>query len=154
MVLERPQNAKQLEDFVEKAINEYKLSSIREMSEIANVSNDTIVEVIQKLITENRIDGRIDLEDERFFSSRIDVSTAPTVKSSTEARIVQPDNKYGKYAILSGAAIIIVDELIPIFTINSISMADVKGILLLMGLGLIIGGLYYTSQRGTEIVTE
>lgn len=154
MTLERPQNKAQLDEFVERAINEYKLSSIREMSEIADVSVERVVEVIQELLNNNRIDGRLDLENERFFSSKVDVSTAPSIKNSTNARIIQPDNKYGKYAILSGAALMVIDELIPTFTINSISSADIKGILLLVGLGLIFGGLYYIGQRGTKIVSE
>ena len=80
MTLERPRDESQLDDFIEKAINEYKLSSIREISEIANVSIDRILDVIQELIAEGRIIGRLDIENGRFFNSNVDVPAAQQLR--------------------------------------------------------------------------
>lgn len=149
-----PQELIDLKQTVEQLIEVHKYSSITEISEKLEIDEDSTRELIQDLIEDGSLEGRIDESGSRFFSSNVKVSTAPSLPSGPDIEVQRPDLGNGKYGLVAGFVLFIISEVLPDFSIGFLAMEDLRGILIIISLAIIIASLMFLSRKEVVLTSS
>ena len=141
-------NNRTVEEELVNLVNYEGYSSILFISERLDVNQDTVLELIQKLMDSGELQGTLSEDNTRFFKSDVKISTAPALPNHEPNITVEtPNIKLGLYAIVAGIVIIAIGLLLPAFILE---LADSGGnaAVVISGFAALLGGLCYVSRGG------
>ncbi|MHA1960277.1 MAG: hypothetical protein ACW99U_08605 [Candidatus Thorarchaeota archaeon] len=137
-------DAKQL---LEALVVEKQVSSIEVMSTEIGIDNENTRLLLEELVADGRIHGRISENGERFFKSAVRMSGGRVIPSHSMAASERADSRKGKYAILGGIVTFIVGQVFP-DSLWSVPLIGNLGIIFVFaGMAMILAGLFHMSQE-------
>ena len=141
-------NDNTLEEKLENLVNYEGYSSILFISERLDVNQETVLELLQKLIDAGKIQGTLSSDNTRFFKSEVKISSAPALPHQEPVvTVVKPNVKLGLYAIVAGIVIISVGLLLPQFVFE-LAESGINAAVVMSGFATLLAGLCYISRGG------
>jgi hypothetical protein len=132
---------------LELLVVEQLVSSIDAMSKDIGFDDEDTRVLLEELVAENRIHGRISENGERFFRSAVRISEAPVIQRPSTTESDGSDSRKGRYAVLGGIVTFIVGQVFP-DSLWSIPLIGNPGIFFVFaGMALILAGLFHMSQE-------
>ena len=139
-----------LKDNLEQLVAVHKFSSVFEMGERLEIDTETTRALLDELLGEGRLEGILDESGDRFFSSKVKVSDAPTLPSSPELVFEHPNTKNGLYVAIAGLVTIVMALVFPNISIGSLAFEDIRAVFVMVGIVLFLGGLMFISRRESK----
>jgi hypothetical protein len=137
-----------IEEELVNLINYEGYSSVLFISERLDVDQDTVIELLQKLVNAGELQGFMSSDNTRFYKSEVKISTAPALPNHEPIVTVEkPSVKIGLYVIILGIIIISTGFLLPMF-IMEMAESSSNAVLIMSGFATLLGGLCYVSRGG------
>jgi len=128
---------------------EHNVSAIITLSEKLKIEPDAVIEMINELISEGKLQGTITDDGTRFFRSDAKVSDAPVIPREEELpEFLSYDTRPGYAIAIIGAIILLGGALVSVFATDT-SEQDFAAGLFLIGLAILFVGLYLVTKRKT-----
>lgn len=128
---------------------EHNLSAIVTMSDNLKIEPEAVVELINDLISEGKLQGTITEDNARFFRSDAKVSDAPVIEREGKMpEFLSYDTRPGYVIAIIGAIILIVGALVSIYAADATEQDFAAGFFLI-GLLIMIAGLFLVAKRKT-----
>jgi hypothetical protein len=126
-------------------ITETGLSSVEAMSEQLETTEDVVTELIQSLVDEGAVFGKLTEDHKRFFRSDVKKSELPAVSANEELDIVSADRGYAVYVPVTGLLVFIAGQVLhnTIGVVNDGQFYTYTSGIVMGGLILLILGLMY-----------
>ncbi len=136
----------------EKLVNlivEHNVSAIVIMSEKLKIDPEAVVELINELVSEDKLHGILTEDGTRFYRSDAKVSEAPVIShEDSEPDFLSYDTRPGIVISIIGAIILIGGSLVNVYA-TGITEQNFAAALFLIGLVILFGGLYLVTKRNT-----
>ena len=136
----------------EKLINlvvKHNVSAIVTMSEKLEIEPEAVVELIDELISEGKLQGAITEDGKRFFRSNAKVSEAPVIEREEKIPEFLIYNTRPGYVIAIIGAVILGGGAIVNINATDSTEQDFAAGLFLIGLLILFAGLYLVAKRKT-----
>lgn len=133
-----------------KLVMDEDLSSVVILSTRLGMGEDEVRLMLQQLVTEGVLKGRLTPDGQRFFRGDLRVSSRATVSSpEEEPAFMRYNSRPGKYAAVVGLIVVVSGYVV--LTLGHGGMgAETRGIaVMLLGLFILILGCYYVGRRKT-----
>jgi hypothetical protein len=141
-------NNRTIEEELVNLINYEGYSSVLFMSERLDVDEDTIIDLLQKLLDAGELQGYISTDNERFYKSEVKVSSAPTLPyQEPNVKVEKPNQKPGIFAIVLGFIIIAIGLILPLFILE-VAESGGNAVFVMGGFAALLSGLCYVSRGG------
>ena len=128
---------------------EHNVSAIITMSEKLKIEPEAVIEMINELLSEGKLQGTISEDGARFFRSDAKVSDAPVIPREEEhPDFLSYDTRPGYAIAIIGAIILIGGGIISIYATDTTEQ-DFAAILFMVGLLILFTGLYLVTRRDT-----
>jgi hypothetical protein len=127
-------------------VAENKISSLSMICGMIGAEEEQTRLIIEELVDEGTLEGSFTSDGQRFFLSKVKVSTAPIESSKDEGYVIEKaDTRQGKMILLSGLAMMIAGYIVRGFVSIFEISEQVGTAVLMVGLAvLIIGWLMIT----------
>jgi hypothetical protein len=143
-------NMSELKDNLFQLIETQDLSAIESMSKQLGIEEDEVIGLIEELLSEGRLEGRLTEDGTRFFKAKVEVSDAPIIpKEESEPEFLAYDTRPGKYAAIVGIIIIVVSVVVFLIAQGDLQMENFATIFLGLGLLVVFVGCYWIGRRKT-----
>lgn len=130
-------------------VNEHNVSAIITMSEKLKIEPEEVVELINELLSEGKLQGTITEDNMRFFKSDAKVSDAPVIEREDKLpEFLTYDTRPGFVISILGAIVLVGGALVSI-NISDAHEQDLGAVLFLIGLFIMFGGLYLVAKLKT-----
>ena len=126
---------------------EHNVSAIVTMSEKLKVEPEVVIELINELVSEGKLQGTITEDESRFFRSDAKVSDAPVIERVDKLPEFLAYNTRPGYVISIIGAIILVGGALVNANATDVSEQNFAAGLFLIGLLILFGGLYLVAKR-------
>ncbi|MGY5870756.1 MAG: hypothetical protein RTV72_00785 [Candidatus Thorarchaeota archaeon] len=128
---------------------EHNVSAIVTLSEKLEVDQETVIELINELISEKKLQGTITEDGTRFFRSDAKVSDAPVIPRDDELPQFLSYNTRPGYAIAIIGFLVLIGGAIVNAYATVIEESNFAAVLLLVGAVILFAGLYLVAKRKT-----
>lgn len=136
----------------EKLVNlviEHNVSAIVTLSENLKIEPEAVIELINELISENKLHGMLTEDGTRFYRSDAKVSEAPVIHRDEEEPVfLAYDTRPGFVIAIIGAIVLAAGAIVNNYAID-VPEHDFAAMLFLVGLAILFGGLYLVAKRKT-----
>ncbi|MBE0526570.1 MAG: hypothetical protein IH631_06475 [Candidatus Thorarchaeota archaeon] len=130
-------------------VNEHNVSAIITMSEKLKIEPEEVVELINELLSEGKLQGTITEDNMRFFKSDAKVSDAPVIEHEEKLpEFLTYDTRPGFAISIFGVIVLVGGSLVSIYASDT-SEQDFAAGLFLIGLLIMFGGLYLVAKHKT-----
>ncbi|MFW9803014.1 MAG: hypothetical protein ACFFFC_10195 [Candidatus Thorarchaeota archaeon] len=133
---------------------ENNISSIQLMSDRLGVEVDKVASMLNEMVTEGSLEGKITLDGLRFFRKDVEVSKAPKIEISDEGpAFLRYDSRPGRIIAIIGLVVVFIGMGVSYFAAESQSLTLLNQAIAAIGIGIllmIIGG-YQVSRRPTPM---
>ncbi len=134
----------------EKLVNlvvEHNVSAIMILSEKLKLDPEAVIELINELISEDKLHGMISEDGKRFFRSDAKVSDAPVIhRDEYMPEFLSYDTRPGKAIAIIGFIVLIGGGLVNYYA-TVVPERDFAAILFFVGLAIFFGGLYLATKK-------
>ena len=132
-----------------KLIQTENISAIVTMSEKLKVDPEDVIIIINELLSSGVLQGSITEDGSRFFKSTVKVSAAPVIQRDDELpKFLSYNTRPGKFTAVIGFLILAGGVIFNAFASN-IEEQNFATIFILIGLLVLLVGLYLIARRGT-----
>jgi DNA-binding Lrp family transcriptional regulator len=129
------------------SVNYEGYSSILHISERLDVNQEVVLELIQKLIDESKLQGFINNNNTRFFKSKVKISTALALPNHEPNITVEgPNQKLGIFTIILSILIISTGLILPQFILEA-AENGANAVVVISGFVTLLSGLFYISRE-------
>lgn len=136
----------------EKLVNlviEHNVSAIVTLSENLKIEPEAVIELINELISENKLHGMLTDDGSRFYRSDAKVSDAPVIpRDDEEPDFLTYDTRPGFAIAIIGALVLVGGTLVNNYA-TDIAERDFAAMLFLIGIAILFCGLYLVAKRKT-----
>ena len=136
----------------EKLVNlviEHNVSAIMILSEKLKLDPEAVIELINELISEDKLHGMISEDSVRFFRSDPKVSDAPVIHRDDKLpEFLSYDTRPGKVIAIIGFIVLIGAGLVGYYA-TDVNEENFAAILFFVGLAIFLIGLYMVTKRDT-----
>ena len=130
-------------------VAEHNVSAIITMSEKLKIEPEEVVELVNELLSEGKLQGTITEDGSRFFRSNVKVSDAPIIEREEKLpEFLTYDTRPGYTISILGAIVLVGGALVSRFA-SDITEQDFGAGLFMIGLFILFGGLYLLSKSKT-----
>ena len=138
-------NNHEMKKFLISIINDQGLSSVEAMSEQLDTSEDIVAEIIQNLVDEGVVFGRLTDDMKRFYKSDVKKSDATIVSTSDSPDLVKSDRGFAVYIPVIGLITFIAGQILhhTIGAANNGELYNYTSAIVMGGLLIIVLGLVY-----------
>ncbi len=127
----------------------HNVSAIAILSEKLELDEEAIIELINELISEDKLHGMMSEDGARFFRSDAKVSDAPVIhRDDTMPEFLSYDTRPGKVIAIIGFIVLIGAGLINYYS-TDVTEENFAAILFLVGLAIFLSGLYLVTKKET-----
>jgi len=128
-------------------IVEHNVSAIITMSEKLKIEPETVIESINELISEGKLQGTITEDEKRFFRSDAKVSDAPVIeRDETMPEFLSYNTRPGYAIAIIGAIVLIGGVSVSVIATDS-NEQNLGAGLFLIGMFILFVGLYLVARR-------
>jgi hypothetical protein len=128
------------------------LSSIEAISADLGVSQDEVRVMLQALLQEGVLKGRITPDGLRFFRNGVRVSEQPAVPSKEqEPEFLRFNTRPGRYAAEIGFVVVVISYLILIIVRGNTDVENIAVGMILVGIIMMLTGCYCVGRRKTPM---
>ncbi|MGY5879161.1 MAG: hypothetical protein RTV31_02875 [Candidatus Thorarchaeota archaeon] len=125
------------------------VSAIITLSEKLEVEPETVIEMINELVSEGKLQGKITEDSKRFFRSDAKVSDAPTIeREDTLPEFLSYNTKPGYVIAIIGAIILVSGAVVSNIAVD-LAEQNLAAVLFLIGLAILFVGLFLVARRNT-----
>lgn len=126
------------------------LSSVEAMSAELGISQDEVRAMLQDLLAQGDLKGRITQDGKRFFREGIRVSDKPAIPhQEEEPAFLRFNTKPARYVAQAGLVILVISYATLILMRGNPGLEGIAILAMALGLGLLLGGCYYIGLRKT-----
>lgn len=128
---------------------ELNVSAIVTLSEKLEIEPEAVIEMINELISDGKLQGTITEDGKRFFRSDAKVSDAPVIeREDTIPEFLSYNTRPGYIVAIIGAVILVSGGIVNVNAADAVEQNFAAG-LFLLGLAVLFAGLYYVARRNT-----
>ena len=128
---------------------ELNVSAIVTLSEKLEIEPEAVIEMINELISDGKLQGTITEDGKRFFRSDAKVSDAPVIeREDTIPEFLSYNTRPGYIVAIIGAVILVSGGIVNLNAADAVEQNFAAG-LFLLGLAVLFAGLYYVARRNT-----
>jgi len=126
------------------------LSSVEAMSAELGIDQDEVRVMLQDLLTQGGLKGRITQDGKRFFREDVRVSDKPAIpRQEEEPAFLRFNTKPARYVAEAGLVILVASYATLILMRGNAGLESIAILAMVLGLGLLLGGCYYIGLRKT-----
>ena len=136
------------DELVDLVLNE-NVSAIQILVDRLGITSDEVIDLINDLLKEGKLNGTITEDGSRFFKSDVKLSEAPTIERSEDLPdFMSFNSKPGMVTAIIGFIIIAAGVIVNTYSSDALEQ-NFAAILILLGMLIAFTGLYCLSQRKT-----
>ncbi|MHA1934558.1 MAG: hypothetical protein ACW97A_04705 [Candidatus Thorarchaeota archaeon] len=140
----------ELKDNLVQLIETQDLSAIESMSKQLGIEEEEVRVLIEELLSEGRLEGRLTEDGTRFFKAKVEVSDAPIIpKEESEPEFLTYDIRPGKYTAIVGMIIALGAIVMFMTAQGDLQIENFASILLGIGILVVLTGCYWIGRRKT-----
>jgi hypothetical protein len=125
------------------------VSAIQILVDRLEITSEEVMELIEELVDEGKLNGSLTEDGKRFFKSEVKLSDAPTIEREEKPpSFLQFNRKPGIITVVIGFIILAAGLIINSFAVEYAEQT-LAGIVNFTGLIIIMGGFYWISLRKT-----
>lgn len=125
------------------------VSGIQIFADRLQITTEEVIELINELLEEGKLNGTLTEDGSRFFKSDVKLSAAPTIeRDDVPPSFLSFNTRPAITIVILGFIIIVSGLVVNAFAFDVIEQ-NFAAVLIFVGLMIILSGLYYISQRKT-----
>jgi hypothetical protein len=127
----------------------HNVSAIVTLSEKLEIETKAVIELINELVSENKLEGSVTEDGTRFFRSNAKVSAAPVIeREEAPPDFLSYDTRPGYYIAIVGAIILITGGVVSVNAVDTTEQDFAAG-LFIIGMCILFVGLFLVARRRT-----
>jgi len=136
-------------ELLTKLILQENISAIVVLGERTGLKTDDVVDMINELVSKGRLNGTLTEDGSRFFKSTVKVSDARVIPREEKLpAFLSYNTKPGKVTAIVGLLILASGGIVTILATDLVEQ-NFAVLLILIGLVLLLLGLYFIARRGS-----
>ena len=136
------------DELIDLVMNE-NVSAIQILVDRLEITSDEVIDLINELLAEGKLNGTMTEDSKRFFKSDVKISDAPTIAREESPPDFLSFNTRPAIMVSSIGFIVVAAGIISNLITDNIIGQNLAAILILIGLFIAFAGLYRLSQRKT-----
>ena len=125
------------------------VSGIQIFADRLKITSEEVIELINELLEEGKLHGTLTEDGSRFFKSDVKLSAAPSIeRDDAPPSFLNFNAKPAIATVILGVIIIVFGLIVNAFALDVVEQ-NFAAVLILVGLMILLAGLYYISLRKT-----